>query len=252
MLRGVHRPSAAGHRRAAARATLPFMLFLILAAPTVAIAATYVVVDLGATPPGISAVVRGLNDSGEAVGGSITFGAGQRGFVVTRTSLEMIEGLAGSDYTIAFGINYLSQIVGSSNTATTVRAFRWTRQQGAEDLGTLAGDSGAAAFAINGHGQVVGYSSGPQGTRAVLWGVGGGITNLGTLPGGRTSRALAISDSGRVAGVSGMRSGDRGFRWTTAAGLQDLGQYQQRGRCRRFVDGLRWPPGRRVVRPRDD
>ena len=57
--------------------------------------------------------------------------------------------------------------VGSANTATSVEAFRWTRQGTPQRLAPLPGDSGSEAFGINIHGEVVGYSSGHGGIQAV-------------------------------------------------------------------------------------
>ena len=129
----------------------------------------YNVVDLGVLEQAVSGVVRGLNASDEVVGGSIGFGRGKRAFLVTGGRAENLEGFPGTDSSSAHAINDQTTVIGSSNTANSIRAFIWTRKDGVQDLGTLPGDSGSEAFGINRHDEVVGYSSGPGGIEAVLW-----------------------------------------------------------------------------------
>src|SRR5213593_2570545 len=93
--------------------------------------AQYQIIDFGTLPEGTSPVVRGLNNSGQFVGGSRTSGREPRGFVVSGTQFEEIGPLPGGDYSTAFSINDDGRVVvGSSNTLTALRAFRWTRQDG--------------------------------------------------------------------------------------------------------------------------
>ena len=159
--------------------------------------------DLGVLEQAVSGIVRGLNTTDEVVGGSIGFGRGKRAFLVTGGRAENLEGFPGTDSSSAHAINDQTTVVGSSNTASSIRAFIWTRKDGVQDLGTLPGDSGSEAFGINRHDEVVGYSSGPGGIEAVLWASNGAIQGLGRLRDGDYSRAFAINESGDVVGSSG-------------------------------------------------
>src|SRR5262245_32788518 len=152
----------------------------------------YRIVNLGTFDQGM--LIRTVNNAGEAVGGAQLSPTGDRAFIVTRSRLDAIHGLPDSDWSAAHGINDSGVVVGSSNTATSLRAFVFTRAGGIRDLGTLPGDSSSEAFGINRHNQIVGYSSGPGGTRAVLWGTDGKIQSLGALLPGDQSRALAVND----------------------------------------------------------
>src|SRR5262245_13167171 len=96
--------------------------------------AQYQIIDFGTLPQGSSRVLRGLNSNGQFVGGSRTSGTGQRGFIVSETQHDEVGPLPGGDYSTAFGINDNGEVVGASNTLTVLRAFRWTRQDGVQDL----------------------------------------------------------------------------------------------------------------------
>ena len=170
-----------------------------------------------------SSIVRGFNSANEVVGGTIGFGRGKRAFLVTNGRAENLEGLPGTDSSVALAINDDSAAVGSSNTASSIHAFIWTRRDGVQDLGTLPGDSGSQAFGINRQNEVVGYSSGVNGIEAVLWARDGTIQGLGRLRDGDFSRAFAINEPGDVVGASGSRGADRAFLWTRNRGMEDLG-----------------------------
>ena len=128
-------------------------------------AITYLVVDVAALEQGSTAVVRGPNAAGDAVGGGRVAGA-RRGLLFTRGGVQEISGLSGSDYTTIFGINDVGDAVGSSNTTAAVRAFRTTRAGAIGELPPLPGDTASTAFAVNKGGQAVGFSSGRGGEQA--------------------------------------------------------------------------------------
>ena len=111
----------------------------------------YSVVDLGVLEQATSSIVRGFNSANEVVGGTTGFarGKGKRAFLVTKGKAENLEGLPGTDSSVAHAISDDSTAVGSSNTARSIHAFIWTRKDGVRDLGTLPGDSGSQAFGIN-------------------------------------------------------------------------------------------------------
>jgi probable HAF family extracellular repeat protein len=203
----------------------PFLVSLLLCAglawTPAQTEAAYAATELARLPEGSSRVVRAGNDAGEIVG-SAQRGGNHRGFLLKSGPLQEIEGLPGSDYSAALGINNLGQVVGSANTATAMRAFRSHRTTGIVALGTLPGDSGSVAMAINHPGQAVGYSSGPTGVRAVVWTPTGAIQALPMLPGCDSARGQAINDRGDVVGVCDTVSGPRAVLWEGGA-VQDLG-----------------------------
>ncbi len=185
---------------------------------------TYTIRDLGALRGG-SAVPRMLNASGVTVGRSgEPHGEDTRAFVFSNGKLTGLGTLPGGDYSAAFGVNNVSQVVGYSNTATGIHAFLWTSASGLQDLGTVAGDADSEAFAINNSGQVVGDSSGPSGQHAFLL-TAAGMQSLGTLPGDTNSVAYGVNDSGQVVGYSGSADGNQqAFFWSASTGMQALGK----------------------------
>lgn len=199
------------------------MLCAGLALTSARVEAAYTVVELATNLPEESGrVVRALNDDGEIVGAG-PGGGRHRGFLLKGGGgRQDINGLPGSDYSAALGINLAGQVVGSTNTHTGVRAFRSLRTNGILDLGTLPGDSSSVALAINDSGQAVGFSSGPTGVRAVVWARAGAIKELPGLPGSNSSRALAIDAQGNAAGVSDTATGPRAVFWRGGS-VQDLG-----------------------------
>jgi uncharacterized membrane protein len=193
----------------------------------------------------------GPNRLGDVVG-KLRFGHGFKK-ASAKVQIEILGGLANSDYSAANGINDSGDVVGSTNTATSVRAFLAVANAGVRNLNPLPGDIASEAFGINDRDQVVGYSSGPSGARAVLWNALGVVQNLGTLPGGKVSKAFAINEVGAVVGMSGspigaspgfrvilledepwvrvVPSGEsvprfRAFLWDSKSGMKDLGTLQ--------------------------
>ena len=197
-------------------------------------------------------MVRGPNAANEVVGATVIPDAGIRAFLLTSDRFENLKGLPGTDWSSAHGTNDIGGVVGSSNAAVAVRAFRWTRPTGAQELSPLPGDSVSEAFGINRHNEVAGYSSGPSGVQATIWNSNGQIEGIGRLLEGDQSRGLAVNERSEVVGISGSSRGMRAFRWRKGEGMQDLGTLQghdnssayginSQGQVVGFSDGITGP-----------
>jgi probable HAF family extracellular repeat protein len=187
---------------------------------------TYTATEVATLPVGSTRIVRAVNDSGEIVG-TVKGDHGIRAFFLHGGVLQEIAELpTGSDYSAAFGINNLGQVVGSMNASTgETHAFRSERATGIVDLKTLPGDNSSAALAINTSGKAAGWSSGPTGVRAVTWSSeGAAIQALPMLPESDSCRGLAINDNNEVAGVCNIASVPHAVLWAGGTGTaQDLG-----------------------------
>lgn len=108
------------------------------------------------------------------------------------------------------------------------KPFRWSRTDGAVDLGALPGYLPYGdAWDISADGSVVvGYLEEPY-SQAFRWTEADGMTGLGDLPGGRFfSRARGVSADGSVVvgeSVSELDAGTNAFRWTEQSGMVSLG-----------------------------
>ena len=181
----------------------------------------YRVLDVGTLQEGGSSLFRGLNNSGHGAGGSGTFGSGHRALMLSSTQVAPI-GPPGADYSRAFGLNDLGEVVGSVNTASAVRGFVWSKTAGLRLLSPLPGDSGSEGYAINERSETVGVSSGPRGVHAVRW-TSSGVPQALATASTRTSRALAINDAGDAVGSVDDGRARRAVRWRGGASAEDLG-----------------------------
>ena len=153
-----------------------------------------------------------------------------------------IEPPAGYEWSLAWGVNRLGEVVGrfynidpDTGGAQDRQAFVWDSVNGARLLPTLHGESGA--WDLNQGGQVSGYSFNAAGQeRAALWSIStneisdlGTLTNPTTGASGPSSTAYGIDNLGRVVGYadipndSGSFTPFHAFLYDPTTGMQDLG-----------------------------
>jgi probable HAF family extracellular repeat protein len=124
----------------------------------------------------------GLNDKGEAVGGT---GAcdntaapaangpllGKRAVLWENAVPRDLGNFGGDGDTLAVGINNRTEVVGSSSLPDgTAHGFLWSRDNGLEDIGAIGSDVLGAPSSINNSRQVVGASCDAEfNCRAMLW-----------------------------------------------------------------------------------
>ena len=178
----------------------------------------YTLVELGTLTQAHAPVVRGPNGRGQAGVGGREVGAGvggRRGLVLEpgAGARRMPGPGAGDQPATVFDINDDGAYVGSTNTATAVRAFAGSRTGGVRELVPLPGDTASVAFGINSLGQAVGFSSGAKGERAVVWDTSGTPGALPSLDGAMATRANDISSRGDVAGVATLEAGRQPVLW---------------------------------------
>lgn len=191
-----------------------------------ATAATYNVIDVATLSQETAVVVRGANSSGVTAGGGKLIGEkaaiGRRGLLLrSGAGALQIPGLADSDDTVVFGVNDAGGFVGSSNMATSLRAFAGA-VGGVKELAPLPGDNASVAYGVNNHSQAVGYSSGASGQRAVMWDSNGNPKALPVAPSMSSGRAMDINTQGDVSGVVRVGAVQRPVLWPNGQVAQEL------------------------------
>ncbi|AFZ01099.1 DUF3466 family protein [Calothrix sp. PCC 6303] len=164
-----------------------------------------------------------INNKGEVVGSSDIIG-GTRGFLYDSANPQnpvMDLGIFGLNeynyaFTIPYGINDLSEVVGSSDG----KVFLWDRTQGLQDLG-LSG----TAYDINNSSQVVGVTLINNQGIAFIREKNGNLQTLGVLGSGGNGETLSIAydinEKGQVIGTSTSALGNRPVLWENNA-IADL------------------------------
>jgi len=166
----------------------------------------------------------GINDRGEAVGGSglcsntvippLPFITARHAVLWEEDGSPTDLGGLGGEEQIATSINNRSDVVGSSQLADgSIHAFLWTRKSGMQDLGTLPNDFLSVApccRTVNDRREVVGFSIGPTGPRAFLL-RDSVMRDLNDLVPGSPLYLLfaqAINSRGEIAGIGVTSTGE--------------------------------------------
>ena len=172
---------------------------------------------------GDTGLPRALNIYGQVVGSSgEPHGGDSAAFFAQRGGRGLrLATLAGGDYSEGFAINDLGDVVGSSNTSSSVRAVRW-RNGAVTTLAMPPKYSGSEALSLNDSGTAAGYVSGIAGMHAAKWASDGTVQLLGNLERGQSSQAAAIDYAGDVAGWVETNGVTRAFLWTAATGMSLL------------------------------
>lgn len=153
------------------------------------------------------AAAWGINDWGQAVGGSGTCPTSYHAVLWQFGKATDLGNLGGTTNNVGYAINNWGQIVGFSGRAdNTTHAFLW--QWGVmTDLGTLPGDVYSEGDGINDWGQVAGGSEDASGnSRAFIW-QNGVMTDLNTLIPPNSPLYLlwasgGINDQGQIVGYA--------------------------------------------------
>jgi len=164
-----------------------------------------------ADPSDTYSYVTGLNERGDVVGTSGTFGGQSRAFVWTGGAMRVLPGLGGD--TGASDINDRGQVSGYAwDGSGAQRAVVWAPDGTLTELGTLGGHS--LATALNNRGDVVGYSytaAAGGSMRAVRWPQGAAPVPV-EAPGSVLGIASDINERGRVVGNLAIATGpQQGF-----------------------------------------
>ena len=130
-------------------------------------------VDLG-TLGGVLSQPRGINATGEVVGGSYIANGHLHAYSWTQAGGMVDLGtLAGHDESDALDVADNGQVVGfgcsTQDISHSLRGYSWTQSDGMRELGTLGGVN-SEAFVVNESGEAAGLSTTQSGaTHATLW-----------------------------------------------------------------------------------
>jgi probable HAF family extracellular repeat protein len=171
--------------------------------------------DLATLPGDPDGIANGINNRGQAVGGSGSWCSGLNHAVLwDGGSVIHLPSLGGAMNNEAVAINSHGQIVGHSGVSgdATVDAVLWESGV-AKDLGVLPGDFGSFATGLNDKGRVVGTSYDVNGNfHAFLW-EDGTMKDLSTLFPANSdlfpTMANEINSRGQISGMATVTSGKR-------------------------------------------
>jgi probable HAF family extracellular repeat protein len=171
-----------------------------------------------------------INEKGQVAGTVIGTGPGllSHGFFwSTQTGLLDIGQLDAYSWATAMNDNGTIVGYGGADSPNGVRAFRWTKAEGIQDIGTLP-DEFTLASDVNNREHIVGATPFsnvpfPSYVHAFFWTRNEGLRDLGTGTGNR-STAARINENDMVIGhVLNFPILYHGFVWTRESGLLEIG-----------------------------
>jgi len=160
----------------------------------------YLIFDLG-TFGGLTGIAKGINDLGQACGGTDNTAGERVGFRWDDGELVPIGTLPGTTQSEAFDVNNLGQIVACAAVTNCDASFLWDNGARTDLDALLPGINGTLARAINDSTQIVGTSP-PGGLgifHAFLW-ENGVMRDLTVETGGVVTSASDINNLGQMTG----------------------------------------------------
>jgi probable HAF family extracellular repeat protein len=174
----------------------------------------------------------GVSSNGSVVAGSLEMHPQPERTAFVWTALDGVvplQGCACNEFDSATAVSGDGQyVVGRMFTSGGPRAYRWSMEDGALNLGDLpGGNTDSHANAISHDGSVVVGSSGTVGGyRAFRWTADSGMVDLGNFRPGGESQAIDVSSDGSIAvGYgSGAPGGQEAAMWIVGESIRGLGQ----------------------------
>lgn len=179
---------------------------------------------------------HGINNLGQMVGSSQEASPNLRSHAVRwpngLSAPEDLGFMGSGQYSVAYGINDLGEVVGVADNGSTTHAFLW-RNGTYTDLGSLAGSGGASiAYMINNSTVIAGSSNG--GYLSFIW-QSGVMTQLPFPPGIASSSVFDINNLGDIVGASATFFQEHAILWRAGEAI-DLGTWP--GGTRSFAWGI--------------
>jgi len=179
---------------------------------------------------------HGINNLGQMVGSSQEASPNLRSHAVRwpngLSAPEDLGFMGSGQYSVAYGINDLGEVVGVADNGSATHGFLW-RNGTYTDLGSLAGSGGASiAYVINNSTVIAGSSNG--GYLSFVW-QNGVMTQLPFPPGIASTSVFDINNLGDIVGASASFFQEHAILWRAGEAI-DLGTWP--GGDRSFAWGI--------------
>lgn len=171
--------------------------------------------DIGTLSGGSQSLLRGINNNGDATGGSDN--ATKTHAIIYSGGVLQDIGTLGGDYAVGIDINDAGEVVGSSyltgNTASHAFYFDGTTMI---DLGSIVVGGNSNAVSINNNGEIVGYSNNSTYSTMIPFLYSGGVMQdlNSLLPAGSgwvLLEADSINEYGQIVGAGTLNGEPRAF-----------------------------------------